>query len=140
MIISSLERPRSRPVLEQENREVLRIGSYFGIEFGHRDVSDFDLLPSLFLIRLEYFVERLIKGSSLVRYHYRDRGISGIRRYLVVPSNAEGTVFQLFGGKVRQHIGNISGNIGSGSELNLLVAIATNGHFPAWDINVPLDL
>ena len=72
MIISSLERPRSRPVLEQENREVFRIGSYFGIEFGHRDVSDFDLLPSLFLIRLEYFVERLIKGSSLVRHHYRD--------------------------------------------------------------------
>ena len=41
---------------------------------------------------------------------------------------------------MRQHIGNISGNIGSGSELDLLVAIATNGHFPAWDINVPLDL
>ena len=57
MIVSSLEWSRSCPVLVQEDGEVLWIGSKFGVEFGHRDVSDFDLLPSLFFIRLEYFVE-----------------------------------------------------------------------------------
>src|SRR6266566_1617978 len=41
-----------------------------------------------------------------------------------------------------QDIGNISGNIGSGGERKKLVAIATNGHFPAREIEVygPLDL
>ena len=40
-----------------------------------------------------------------------------------------------------QDIGNISGNIGSGGERHLLVPIATNGHFPACEIEVykPFD-
>jgi hypothetical protein len=64
VIVSSLEWPRSRPELVQEKTEVLRIGSYLGVEFGNRDVSDFQLLPTLFFICLKYFVERLIKGLS----------------------------------------------------------------------------
>ena len=41
-----------------------------------------------------------------------------------------------------QDIGNISGNIGSGGERKGLGTIATNGHFPAREIEVyePLDL
>ena len=30
----------------------------------------------------------------------------------------------------------ISGNIGSGGERDLLVAITTNGYFPTWDVKV----
>jgi hypothetical protein len=61
-------------------------------------------------------------------------------RYLLIPSNAEGQVLQLFARKVRQHIGYISGNIWSGGECDLLVAVTTNGYFPAQDIDVPMDL
>jgi hypothetical protein len=49
----------------QDVREVLRIGSYFGIEFGLGQVSDLQLFPSLFIIRLEYFPERLIRVLSV---------------------------------------------------------------------------
>ena len=35
-----------------------------GIEIGNRDVSHLLLLPSLFFVRLEYFIERLFKGFS----------------------------------------------------------------------------
>ena len=53
----------------QENGEVLRIGSYFGIEFGHRDVSDHQLLPSLFFVRPEYVVNvRPIKETTTELY------------------------------------------------------------------------
>jgi hypothetical protein len=64
-----------------------------------------------------------------------------VRHYLIVPSHGKGAVLQLFGWKVCQDIGNISGNIGSGGERKRLVAIATNGHFPAREIEVyqPLD-
>ena len=61
MVVSSLEWPRGRPILVQESRDVLRIGSKSGIEFGDGNVSDLQLLPGLFLIRLEYFVEGLFK-------------------------------------------------------------------------------
>jgi len=44
---------------------------------------------------------------------------------------------------MRQYIGNISGNIESGSERNLLVAVAANGslYFPARGVNIecPFD-
>ena len=66
--------------------------------------------------------------------------IPPVRLYLVVPGHGEGTVLQLFGRKVRQDVGNISGDVGSGGECDLLVAVATNGHFPARDIKVPLGL
>jgi hypothetical protein len=59
VVVSSLEWSRSRPELVQDTREVLRIGSYLGIELGNGDVSDLHLLSSLFFIRLEYLVERL---------------------------------------------------------------------------------
>ena len=64
VIICSLEWSRSRPELVQDTRKVLRIGSYFGIDFGNGDVRDLHLLPSLSFIRFEYFVERLIKCLS----------------------------------------------------------------------------
>jgi hypothetical protein len=69
-------------------------------------------------------------------------GIPKVRRYLVVPRNGECTILQLFGRKARQDVGNISGNIGSGGECDLLVAVTANGHFPARDVEIeePLDL
>jgi hypothetical protein len=62
--------------------------------------------------------------------------------YLIVRSDGEGAVLQLFGREMCQDIGNISRNIGSGGERKRLVAIATNGHFPAREIEVyePLGL
>jgi hypothetical protein len=65
-----------------------------------------------------------------------------VGRYLILRSDGKGTVLQLFGWKMCQDIGNISGNIGSGGKRHLLVTIATNGHFPARKIEVyePLDL
>ncbi len=49
-----------------------------------------------------------------------------VRHYLIVSSDGERTVLQLFRWKMRQDVGHISGNIGSSGECNLLVAIATN--------------
>jgi hypothetical protein len=63
-------------------------------------------------------------------------GIPQVGRYLVLPSDGEGTVLQLFGRKVRQDIGNKSCNIGPGGERNLAVTVATDGHFPARDVEV----
>jgi hypothetical protein len=57
VVISSLEWTHSRPVLVQVSRKVLRVGSKSCIKFGNGDVSDLQFLPSLFFIRLEYFVE-----------------------------------------------------------------------------------
>jgi hypothetical protein len=80
-----------------------------------------------------------IVGQSLPPTHAE---IAQARRYLVVPSDGEGTVLQLFTWKVCQDIGNKSRNIRSGGEGNLLVAVTTNGYFPARDIKVedPLNL
>ena len=41
-----------------------------------------------------------------------------------------------------QDIGHISGNIGSGSERNLFIAVATDGYFAARNVEVkePLEL
>ena len=66
MVISSLEWTCSRPVLLQESRKVLRIGSQSCIKFGNGDVSDLQFLASPFFIRLKYFVERLHKRLPLV--------------------------------------------------------------------------
>jgi hypothetical protein len=43
---------------------------------------------------------------------------------------------------MRQDMGHISGDIGSGGERNLFIAIATNGYFPTSDIEVidPLEV
>ena len=59
-----------------------------------------------------------------------------VKRHLRVSGNGKGVILQLFRGKVRQDIGNISGNIRSGGKRKRLVAIATNGHFPALDVEV----
>jgi hypothetical protein len=41
-----------------------------------------------------------------------------------------------------QDIGHISGNVDSGGERNLFIAVATNGYFPARNVEVkePLEL
>jgi hypothetical protein len=80
----------------------------------------------------------LIRQSLLSRH----AEIAQARRYLVVPSDGEGTILQLFWWKVQQDIGNKSRNIRSRGERNLLVAVTTNGYFPARDIKVedPLNL
>jgi hypothetical protein len=59
-----------------------------------------------------------------------------VRSYLILRSDGKGTVLHLFGWKMCQDIGNISGNIGSGGERKRLVAIATNGHFSAREVEV----
>ena len=71
MVVGSREWTLSSPELVQESKDVLRIGSQSGLKFGYRDVSDLLLLSSLFFIRLEYLIERLFKGLSLVRRYYR---------------------------------------------------------------------
>ena len=62
----SLEWARGRRKLVQESKDALRIGNKSGIKFGNRDVTDLRLLPSLPLIRLEYFVKRLFKRLKFV--------------------------------------------------------------------------
>jgi len=79
--------------LVQEGRKVLRIGSYPCIKFRYGNVRDLERLPTLFFKCLENFVERLM-----------------------VPSNGKRTILQLFGWKMCQDIGKISGNIGSRGE------------------------
>jgi len=54
----------------------------------------------------------------------------------MVRSDGERTVLQFFGRKACQDIGNVSGNVGSGGEWNRLVAIVTNRHFSAREIEV----
>ena len=58
------------------------------------------------------------------------------RYYFIVRSDGKGAILQLFGREMRQDVGNISRNIGSGGERKRLVPIATNGHFPAREIEV----
>ena len=65
-----------------------------------------------------------------------------VGRYLIVPSDGKRTVLQLFAWKMCQDIADKSGNIDSGGERERLVAIATNGYFPAREIKIyePLDV
>jgi len=57
VVVGSWEWSYSSPELVQDGREVLRVGNYFFIKMGNGEVSNFQLLPSLFFISLEYFVE-----------------------------------------------------------------------------------
>jgi hypothetical protein len=59
-----------------------------------------------------------------------------LRRYLILRNDGKGTILQLFRWKMCQDIGNVSGNIGSGGERHRLVAVATNGHSPAREIEI----
>jgi hypothetical protein len=71
MVVSTQEWSRSRPYPLQVRNYVLRIGSNSCINFGNGNVGDLYLLPRLFFVRLEYFVERLIKCLSLVSHYYQ---------------------------------------------------------------------
>ena len=53
VVVGSREWSRGRPSLVQETREVSRIGGQSSFEFGNRDVSNVQLLPSLLFVRLE---------------------------------------------------------------------------------------
>ena len=55
---------RSRPQSLQVRNQVLRISSDSCIKFGNGNVGDFQLLPRLFFVCHEYFVERLINSSN----------------------------------------------------------------------------
>ena len=117
----------------QDSRQVQRIGGYSSIKFRNGNVGDLQLLPGLFIVSLEYFVERLI---DVVCYQPDTTTESNRAIYLIVPGNGEGTILQLIGREVRQNIGNVSGDIGSRGERDLFVPIATNGHFPAGNVKV----
>lgn len=62
VVVSSLEWSLNRVEPVQVSNQVLRIGSESGIKFRNGDVSDLQLLPGLFFVRLEYFIERLNRG------------------------------------------------------------------------------
>jgi hypothetical protein len=62
VVVSSLEWHRICPDLVQDSRQIFRIGGYSGFIFGNGDVRHLQLLPSLFVICLEYLIERLFKG------------------------------------------------------------------------------
>jgi hypothetical protein len=104
---------RCCPQLVQVSNEVLRVRSQSRIEFRHWDVSHFHLLPGLRFIFLDYLVERLVW-----RFHQRQIVTKSECTYLDVTRYGEGTVLQLVSWKVRQHIGKISRDVGSGSEEN----------------------
>ena len=57
MVVSSREWSAGRQELVQEGRDVLRIGCYSCIKFRYGNVRDLQLLPGLFFVCLEYFVE-----------------------------------------------------------------------------------
>ena len=54
----------------------------------------------------------------------------------MVSSDGKRTVLQLFRWQTRQDMCHISRNIEFGGERNLFIAIATNGYFPASDVEV----
>jgi hypothetical protein len=56
--------------------------------------------------------------------------------YLGITPYREGTILQLLSGKVRQHIGKVSRDVGPGSERNRVRAVATDRHFSARDIEI----
>ena len=56
-------------------------------------------------------------------------GLSGWA-YLVVTGYGERSVFQSFDGHMRQDERNVSRDVGSRSERDLLVAVSGDSHFP----------
>ena len=100
------------------------------------------MTSSFFPVFPSYALNTSLNDCEFVGSQTPSKSEYQVRHYLIFRSDGEGTVFQLFGWKVCQDVGNISGNIGSGGERRRLVAIATNGYFPAREIEVykPLGL
>src|SRR6267142_3807869 len=101
MIVSLRVRSRSCPELVQESSQVLGISGQLRIEFGNRNVSDLQLLPSLCFVRFEYLIERLFHGRSWSDAVEQQQGIVFASRYLVVSRNREGAILQLLSRQLR---------------------------------------
>jgi hypothetical protein len=97
---------------------------------------------SFFPVFSSYALNISLNDYGLVSSQTHSESKWEVRRYLIFRSDGKGAVLQLFGWKMCQDIGNVSGYIGPGGERHRLVAIATNRHFPAREIEVyePLDL
>lgn len=61
---------------------------------------------------------------------------SEVGTYLPVSFDDEGPVLQLVGRKTCQYMGKVSRDIRTGGKRNLLVAVGSNGYFPARDTEV----
>jgi hypothetical protein len=133
VVIGFREWARRRPVLLQEGREIIRIGSYPRIVYGNRGASDFHFFPGFRLVCLEDLVERLF-SSRRDQMPLKDN-MTGWA-YLVVTSYGERLVFQSFDRHMRQDERNVSRDVGSRSERDHLVAVTSDGHFPTRDIEV----
>ena len=97
---------------------------------------------SFFPVFSSYVLNTSLNDYEIVTSQTLSESECQVRCYLILRSDGKRTVLQLFGWKMCQDIGNISGNIGSGGERKGLGTIATNGHIPAREIEVyePLDL
>ena len=83
---------------------------------------------------LSYLVERLIKGLPLVnRYYLAMQEFFKSDVTLLSPAMVKARFFNCSGGRC---VGNVTRNIHSGGERNLLVAVATDGNPPVRDVEV----
>lgn len=136
VVVGFRERARCRPVLLQEGGEIISVGGYSRIVCGNRDASDLHFFPSFRLVCLEDLVERLFSGGRRDQMLLRTTAFRAGHAYLVVTSYGERLVFQSFGGHMRQDKRNVSRDVGSRCERDRLVAVTSNGHFPARHIEV----
>jgi hypothetical protein len=91
---------------------------------------------SFFPVFSSYTLNTSLNDYGLLTSQTPSESECQVRRYLIVRSDGKGTVLQLLGWNMCQHIGNISRNVSSGGERKRFVAIATNRHFPASEIEV----
>ena len=109
VVVGAWEWSRSGPELVENSREVLRVSGDSCINVGNGNASDFNFLPSLPFICLEYLVEGLFGTPQSPTADYN----VGFRSWahLMVSLDGEGPVLQLIGGESRQNVGKISRNI-----------------------------
>jgi hypothetical protein len=121
-----------------------REGKSFGLAAILASSSDMGMYvtSSFFPVFSSYALNTSLNDYVFVSSHTPSESECQVRHYLIVRSDGKGAVLQLFGWKMCQDIGNISGNVSSGGERKSLVSISTNGYFPAREIEVyePLDL
>jgi hypothetical protein len=101
MIVGLRIRSRGGPKLVQESTQVLGIGGQLRVEFGNRNVSDLQLLPTLFFVRFEYLIERLFQRRSWSDPVEHQQVFFFASLYLVVSRNREGAILQLLSRQLR---------------------------------------